>query len=307
MKRGSVMGLAAGALVSATALAGEPILYSVACCDDQLREISTLDASTVSMIKLQFDDRTGVDGGTGLATDPTTGILYGVLKRSGGGRWLATIDNFSGIATVVGELIGESFAGIAFSCDGTLYGVTGDGSNTPESLFEIDKTDAKFTFELSLGIGTDGEMIGYNPKDQQLYHGSGHVGAEEVFFESIDPRTLETTLIDISETALTDEETQALTWWTQNGAFLWKQDHDTGPLYSVSPDAASVILIGDMDHQAKGLAFMFDSGCPNSCIWDLDGDGNVGTGDLIVLLGSWGDPYGTPDLIELLGAWGACP
>lgn len=43
------------------------------------------------------------------------------------------------------------------------------------------------------------------------------------------------------------------------------------------------------------------------CSWDLDGDGNVGTGDLIVLLGSWGDPYGTQDLIELLGAWGACP
>ncbi len=43
------------------------------------------------------------------------------------------------------------------------------------------------------------------------------------------------------------------------------------------------------------------------CLWDLDEDGNVGTGDLILLLGSWGDPYGTQDLIELLGAWGPCP
>ena len=42
------------------------------------------------------------------------------------------------------------------------------------------------------------------------------------------------------------------------------------------------------------------------CPWDLDGDGNVGTGDLIVLLGAWGDPYGTSDLIELLGNWGPC-
>ena len=40
---------------------------------------------------------------------------------------------------------------------------------------------------------------------------------------------------------------------------------------------------------------------------DLDGDDNVGTGDLILLLGSWGDPYGTADLIELLGNWGPCP
>ena len=44
-----------------------------------------------------------------------------------------------------------------------------------------------------------------------------------------------------------------------------------------------------------------------SCDWDLDGDGNVSTGDLIFLLGSWGDPYGTADLIELLGNWGPCP
>ena len=42
------------------------------------------------------------------------------------------------------------------------------------------------------------------------------------------------------------------------------------------------------------------------CPWDLDNDGNVGTGDLILLLGSWGDPYGTADLIELLGNWGPC-
>ncbi len=44
-----------------------------------------------------------------------------------------------------------------------------------------------------------------------------------------------------------------------------------------------------------------------NCVWDLDGDGNVGTNDLIVLLGSWGDPYGASDLIQLLGAWGSCP
>ncbi len=42
------------------------------------------------------------------------------------------------------------------------------------------------------------------------------------------------------------------------------------------------------------------------CLWDLDGDGNVGTGDLILVLGSWGDPYGTEELIELFGNWGPC-
>ncbi len=55
------------------------------------------------------------------------------------------------------------------------------------------------------------------------------------------------------------------------------------------------------------------------CVEDLDGDGAVGTTDLITLLGAWGtDPGGPPDfdgdgivgttdLIVMLGAWGECP
>ncbi len=52
---------------------------------------------------------------------------------------------------------------------------------------------------------------------------------------------------------------------------------------------------------------LVEGGGGDACPGDLDGDGNVGTGDLILLLGSWGDPYGTADLIELLGNWGPCP
>lgn len=33
----------------------------------------------------------------------------------------------------------------------------------------------------------------------------------------------------------------------------------------------------------------------------------LGTSDLILLLGSWGDPYGTEDLIAILANWGPCP
>ena len=32
-----------------------------------------------------------------------------------------------------------AFAGIAFDSEGTLYGITGDGSDQPESYFSIDK------------------------------------------------------------------------------------------------------------------------------------------------------------------------
>ena len=40
-----------------------------------------------------------------------------------------------------------------------LYGVTGDGADTPESLFTIDITTAATTLVLALGNGSDGEEI----------------------------------------------------------------------------------------------------------------------------------------------------
>ena len=51
---------------------------------------------------------------------------------------------------------------------------------------------------------------------------------------------------------------------------------------------------------------VFYTTCGDECTWDLDGDTSVGAADLILLLGSWGDPYGTADLIEMLGNWGPC-
>ena len=60
------------------------------------------------------------------------------------------------------------------------------------------------------------------------------------------------TNIPISATVLSDEEAQALVYW--QGGFLWKQDHGTGPLYWVTTDGMPT-FVGDMDHQAKGLAF----------------------------------------------------
>jgi len=58
----------------------------------------------------------------------------------------------------------------------------------------------------------------------------------------------------------------------------------------------------------------------NGCPGDLDGDGSVGTPDLLALLADWGPcpapcvgdldgdgSVGTPDLLALLAGWGPCP
>ena len=57
---------------------------------------------------------------------------------------------------------------------------------------------------------------------------------------------------------------------------------------------------------------------PSPCPWDLDGNNDVGIGDLLILLAAWGtDPGGPPDfdgggvgvsdLLALLANWGPCP
>ncbi len=49
--------------------------------------------------------------------------------------------------------------------------------------------------------------------------------------------------------------------------------------------------------------------CPATeppCPFDLDGNGNVGITDLLILLANWGNPYGINDLLDLLAAWGPC-
>lgn len=249
------------------AQSASPILYSCSSRDDQLRTIDPTTGGTTSSITITIAGGT-VDSCTGLATDPQTQALYAIIKFTvtdgGFDRGLAIIDPATGAATVVGNF-NTGFAGIAFSCT-DLYGITGDGGSPSETLFTVSTADASVTQVLTLGQGDDGETIGFNPVDGLLYHASGHTDAcagsdSGVCYESIDLNTLTVTDIDISGGSLIDEEAQALTWWAEQGVFLWKQDHSSdAPLFRVTTGGAET-LIGDMDHQAKGLAFVPVASC----------------------------------------------
>jgi len=150
-------------------------LYSIDSFSDELHEIDPDDGSTFTTETISLSGPETVEGGEGLATDPTTGILYAILKLDDntlGPRVLVTLDPSNGDATLIGNL-GARFATIAFDSGGTLFAVAGDGSITADTLFTVSKTNASSAPLCSLGGGRSGESIAFNPNDGFLYHQSG--------------------------------------------------------------------------------------------------------------------------------------
>ena len=106
-------------------------------------------------------------------------IVVGLDSQPLSIRNLLQININTGVARNVGPM-NQKIAGIAFAADGTLYGVSGDGSAIPETVFKISTTDASLTQWQTLGNGDFGETIAFNPVDGLMYHLSG-AGAGMVF------------------------------------------------------------------------------------------------------------------------------
>ena len=70
--------------------------------------------------------------------------------------------------------------------------------------------------------------------------------------------------------------------------------------------ATTLLQPGEIVEFQAGLGGVNFVGCPSACPWDLDGNNDVGIGDLLIVLADWGNPYGIGDLLALLAAWGPC-
>jgi uncharacterized repeat protein (TIGR01451 family) len=186
---------------------------------------------------------------TALDTDPTTGMLWGVVTVNDDSwdRRLVTLKAATGQATLVGNTSanGHLISDIAFGSDGTLYGVTGNEGTDNRSLVTINKNNGAVTRLLSLGGNYNGQALTFNPTDGLLYRLSG-----DDLFESIDPDTLARTPIPLSGN--TTSSPKGMDWMPDNNAFLMV---DSYSLYWLTLDGRSSYYAG-LNHGASALAYL---------------------------------------------------
>jgi hypothetical protein len=248
--------LALGVLLAGPAGADE-LLLTVSARDAILRQVILPQVLTVDdSVTITLEEST-VTGATGLARDPLTDTLYALLKIQGTSfRVLVTLNESDGEAKKLGNT-GENLAGIAFSDDGTLYGVSGDGAVTPETLYTVSTEDGSITFAVQLGNGSDGEALAFNPDDGFLYHASG-IGTPNSteIFETIDPDNS----FAVANVPLSGDDYEELTSLTYaNGSFFAGDrgniNFDDPGLFSITAGGVSTFL-GTIDHVSKGLVYL---------------------------------------------------
>lgn len=260
-------------LISFTTSATAQTLYSCQSSFDGtfpfLHTINPNSGATLSTTEITLAGET-FRGCNGMAKDPQTGVCY-IMANVGtpgvpSARILATIDVDTGVATAVGNAE-QTFATIAFTDDSTLYGVTGNGGGTPETLFRIDPSNGQTTLIAPLGNGDDGEAIAFNTLDGLMYHGSGdgdpynEPGGQIFEAISINPGLIQIFPRTLQGPAVSDFsfEEQSSMVYRSNDVFLSGTIDEL--FFSITADGF-VTQLGDMDHVSKGLAF--DCGFPDN-------------------------------------------
>ena len=221
-------------------------LYGV---DVNTDDLNIYDTTTFTSSTIPLTSSTGtIDGCNGLTTD-ICGTNY-VVYRVSGTRYLGTLNVSTGVITEIGSL-SDNVSTIAIDAAGVLYGVTGDGATTPETMYTIDKTTAAMTLFLTLGNGDDGECIAFNQDDGLMYHWSGW-GTGSVIMETINLSTLTITPITISGATLGNVASAV---YADNDTFIISDKNNNG-LYYISTTGV-VSTTPNTTAEMKGLTFAF--------------------------------------------------
>ena len=214
-------------------------------------EVDILDPDDYSAIsEVAISGGQSLGGFNGADRDPVSGDVYVIYNDDFAfTRRLGTFDLASTSVTDIGLINDIGAAAIWFTDDGTAYVLIGDGGSSPNSVYEIDLSDASLSFYDSLGSGDDGETMAWNPVNNRAYHWSG-LGAP--IFESYNVTTMVTSNIGIF--AGDPSEVLAATWYQDACAFVV---HDLGSdFWNFAVDGTATFVSTSFSGSYKGLAFV---------------------------------------------------
>ena len=184
----------------------------------------------------------------GIAFSPG-GVLYALVSEEGG-FGLVTVDLATGETTLVGTFDWSYWiSDIAFTGDGTLYGVSGNDADDPGRIVTISTLDASLTPTDMYGSTGSGQSIAGKRGTSLLYHvsatGSGD-GLDADRLEVIDVSTGEITVISDSMM----RRYQALTWDPRQNRLLGSSHCS---LFAIDPATGAETFIGSSGTTLAGL------------------------------------------------------
>tara|TARA_R110002096_G_scaffold239101_2_gene430769 strand:+ start:6167 stop:7270 length:1104 start_codon:yes stop_codon:yes gene_type:complete len=194
-------------------------------------------------------------GTTGLATDPTTGTTYVVVKegvKKGVRRHLAQLDTVTGVATVIGTFT-QPVSTIAFDDAGVLFGITGRAATPTTEYSTISLADATLTPILELGEGknADGETLASRAGDPLMYRWSGNGPFD---FKSVDSLGVEVDLLQPTFGEKIESEKTAAVHSNVLDAFVVVDISSNMYIYGL--DETGDLIAGPAEATPKGITFV---------------------------------------------------
>ena len=283
-----------------------PPTYGLYIASDWDDTIGILDKTNAADIVI--DSLTGggtVDKVLALALDPTTDILYGLLKytdRVGPpNRTLVTIDRDTNIATPIstGPDFSTKFSYIAFDSSGQLYAIAGEGMGNSGSIYSLDKANPAAGSTL---VYTDmevyeeqGETMAYNPDNGFMYTLEGINSGEDPLYNLDKVDLDDDSVTPIPVTGTMKGYALGMTYDTDQNLFYVTTDFNR--LYTLTT-AGVATEVGITSGAYKSLAYIEQPSAPVSSgyitnleagsdvfltsdwITDLEQGGNAQTGEI---------------------------
>ncbi|MEM7517242.1 MAG: hypothetical protein AAF368_10000 [Planctomycetota bacterium] len=175
------------ALAAAPDAQAQDTLYALDRNGPLLRDIDPTNGSTLDSGRTLSLGGVPIAGAQGCARNPLTDELLALVRNTSGSQFLVTVDETNGDCTDTGTVLPDLFSDVAFSGDGTLYGISGNigslNAADPGELHRWIPGSGVFQFLVTMTsvdtgnpLSARNHAIGWNPETQKLLHNSGGSG-----------------------------------------------------------------------------------------------------------------------------------